>query len=329
MLAGAPLSAGRSAKPRPPSVDLRHLKYFLAIAEARSISVAAQTIGVAQPSLSQHLKRMEEELGVRLVERSPRGTMLTEEGWVLVEHARRICGMLDACVEEMRNLSGEVRGTVNFGIPPSAAMALSVPLAETVRLELPNVRLRAVESMSTYIMGWIEDRTVDLAIVYDLENADHLRATHLVTETLDFISAPDSWPFDTVPGTPVPFKDLEGVEMILPSNGLRRTIEKFAHVRGVKLNVVMDMDAMTQIKELVARGSGYAIFAPAATQDLVSRGELVRAPIIEPVLTRPVHLVHHRDVVQSRACRAVEALTLKVVRELVARGLWEGTLAEA
>ncbi|RAH99310.1 LysR family transcriptional regulator [Acuticoccus sediminis] len=307
-------------------MDLRHLRYFLAIAESRSISVAAHTIGVAQPSLSQHLRRMEEELGVRLVERSPRGTMLTEEGQVLVEHARRICGMLDACVEEMRNLSGEVKGTVAFGIPPSAAMAMSVPLAETVRLELPHVRLRAIESMSTYIKSWIDDRTVDLAIVYDLENADHLRATHLVNEELHFISAPDSWPFDTDPGTPVPFKALEAVEMILPSNGLRRTIERYAEAHGVTLNVVMDMDAMTQIKELVARGSGYAIFAPAATQDLVARGELVRARIIDPVLIRPVHLVNHRDVVLSRAGRAVEAITLKVVHELVSRGLWEGSL---
>ena len=307
-------------------MDIRQLRYFLAIAEAQSITAAAQALGVAQPSLSQHVRRMEKDLGLQLVERSARGTMLTEEGRVLAEHARRICDSLDRCMEDMRELGGVIGGRVCFGMPPSCSMVMSVPLAETVRLELPEVRLRAVEAMSSYLKTWVQDGTVDIGFLYDLDEVGHFRSTHVLDEELYFFSAPDSWPLDTPPGAPVPLRDLETLDMVLPSGGLRRLIEQTCNANDVRLNVVIEMDAMTQIKELVARGSGYTIFAPVAAQDFVARGELLRARIIEPTITRPVHLVHNPARVMTRACRAIEDATLKVARELVRRGIWEGTL---
>jgi len=195
-----------------------------------------------------------------------------------------------------------------------------------VRLELPEVRLRAVEAMSGYIKHWIDDGTVDIGFLYDLSDAGPLRATHVMDEALYFYSAPDAWPLDTPPGTPVALRDLQRLDMILTSNGLRQTIEGYCQRNGVSLNVVIEMDAMTQIKELVARGSGYTIFAPVAAQDFVRRGELLRAPIVEPRMTRPVYLVSNPARVMTRACRSVEQVTLDVARELVQRGIWEATL---
>lgn len=307
-------------------MDIRHLRYFLAIADAPSISAAAQAIGVAQPSLSQHLHRMEKELSVRLVERSARGTQLTDEGMILVEHARGICASLDRCVADMRELGGAVRGRVCFGMPPSCSMIMSVPLAETVRLELPDIRLRAVETMSGYLKAWLLDGTVDIAFLYDLKDMHNVCSVHILNEELFFYSAPDAWPLNTPPGAPVPLAALQGLDMILTSAGLRNLIEEYCAQNGVTLNVVVEMDAMTQIKEFVARGSGYTIFAPVAAQDFVKRGELLRAPIIQPTMTRPVHLVRSPARVTNLACRAVEAATLTVARELVQRGIWEGNL---
>ncbi|WP_319532646.1 LysR family transcriptional regulator [uncultured Cohaesibacter sp.] len=120
-------------------MDIRQLRYFIAIAEARSISAAAQKLRIAQPSLSQHLVNMERELGVKLVERSARGSVLTNEGEILLGRAYEICQMVETCVSEIKELSGEVRGRVRFGMPPSVSMVMSVPLAETVRLDLPKV----------------------------------------------------------------------------------------------------------------------------------------------------------------------------------------------
>ncbi|WP_375690669.1 LysR family transcriptional regulator [Pseudooceanicola sp. LIPI14-2-Ac024] len=307
-------------------MNIRQLQYFIAIAETRSLSSAAQKVGVAQPSLSQQVANMERELGVRLIERSPRGSVPTPEGEVLLRHARDICARLDRCIDEMREIGGVPRGDVRFGMPPSVSMVMSVPLAETVRLDLPEVRLRASEAMSGFIRTWIEDGTVDLGFLYGDEMVKDLRATHVLDEQLCFFSAPDAWPLETAPGSPVRLRDLRGVEMVLPGapHGLRRILDRAASDAGTALTVVTEMDAMTQIKELVARGSGYSIFAPAACHDFVASGRLVSAPIVDPVISRPVYLVRHPDSPASRAVKAVERVTLSVAREMVERGIWQG-----
>ena len=311
-------------------MDIRHLKYFVAISQERSLSAASLRLGVAQPSLSQHVIRLEEELGVPLMVRSPRGIVLTEEGNLLARHAREICRSLDRCVADLKEAGGAPRGPVAFGMPPSVSMVMSVPLAETVRVEMPQVRLQAIEAMSGYIKTWLEDGTVDLAFLYDLDRKEHFHAQHILDEQLCFFSAPDAWPLDTAPGTPVPLARIAGLELILPSptHGLTITINRHAQAHGITLNVVIEMDAMTQIKELVARGSGYTIFAPAAAHDFVRRGELVKSPIVAPQITRPVLLVTNPARTQSRAGRAVIDLTMQVARDLVRRGIWEGRLRD-
>lgn len=309
-------------------MDIRQLRYFIAIAEARSLSSAAHQLRIAQPSLSQHLVNMEQELKVKLVERSPRGSALTPEGEILLRHARDICTRLEVCTKEMLELSADVRGNVRFGMPPSVSMVMSVPLAETVRLELPSVRLRASEAMSGFIKTWIDDGTVEIGFLYDLQGVEHFHCRHVLDEQLYFFSAPDAWPLKTEPGTPVPLHDLQNVELVLPGepHGLRRIIEEASAKYGATLNIVTELDAMTQIKELVARGSGYSIFAPAACHDFVEAGRLLKAPIIDPVISRPVYLVRNPNLVQTRACAAVETITLNVAREMIERGIWEGKL---
>ncbi len=88
------------------------------------------------------------------------------------------------------------------------------------------------------------------------------------------------------------------------------------------------MDSLAQIKSLVARGSAHTILAPAATYDFESRGELVSSLIVDPAISRPVHLVRNPERPRSRAAFEVEKTTRAVVIELVKRGIWRGTLEE-
>ena len=311
-------------------MDIRHLKYFIAISEEKSLSAASRRLGVAQPSLSQHVIKLEDELGLPLITRSAQGIQLTEEGRLLLRHAREICGSLAACLSEMKESGSAVRGRVAFGMPPSVSMVMSVPLAETVRIEFPDVRLQAIEAMSGFIRNWIGDQTVDIGFLYEIDKKDSFHAIPILDEQLCFFAAPDNWPLATPPGAPTSLAALRDFDLILPSpsHGLRKTIEKHARAGGIELNVVIEMDAMTQIKELVARGSGYTIFSPAAAYDFVARGELVKAPITDPDMSRPVYLVHSTARPMTRACRAVQRLTLEVARDLVRRGIWEGRLRD-
>lgn len=306
-------------------MDIRQLRYFIAIAEEGSLSQASQRLHVAQPSLSQQMLKLEADLGVTLLERSPRGVTLTEPGRILLDRAREITAALARAAEDVRQAGTVPQGAVAFGLPSSVSMVLSVPLAETVRIELPKVRLRAIEAMSGFIQDWLVAQSIDLGILYDLGAARHLSHTLLMTERLRFFSAPDAWPFRSRAGSPVRLADLAGVELILPSqnHGLRVMIDRHARARGVALDVVVEMDALSQIKTLVERGSGHTILAPAAAIDRVERGELIMAPIVEPELVRPVHLVRNPAKPVTQASRAVERVCRQVIADLIRRGIWQ------
>lgn len=305
-------------------MDIRQLRYFIAIAEEGSLSAAAQRVNVAQPSLSQHVLALERDLDVKLLERSPRGVTLTQSGEVLLSHARGIVRALEVATVAVRQSGSEPAGEVSFGLPSSVSMVLSVPLAETVRLELPKVRLRAIEAMSGFIQTWLEDQSIELGILYDVSAVRHLRHRKLMTEDLYFFSAVDAWPFPVAPGAPVRLAEIAPLELVLPSkhHGLRIMIDRFARSRGLNLNVATEMDALSQIKTMVSRGSGYTILAPAAAIDFVDRGELLMAPIVEPSMTRPVYLVRNPAKPVTAASREVERITIEVIRDLIARGIW-------
>lgn len=308
-------------------MDIKQLRYFIAIAEEGSLSAASQRLRVAQPSLSQHVIKIEQELGVTLINRSPRGVALTSSGEILLHHAREICQSMSVCQESVRQSGGVQEGSVAFGLPSSISMVLSVPLAETVRQLLPKVKLRAVEAMSGFIREWLQDETIDLGFLYDYDDARLFEARELMQEELYFFAAADNWPLKRAIGEPVPLAEIAGLDLVLPSqhHGMRRTIEKFAQSRGLDLNVCIEMDALAQIKELVARGSGYTILAAAAAHDRAQRGELVSSPIVEPVMTRPIHLVRKLTRPQTYVSREVERITLEVIDDLVARGIWKVT----
>jgi LysR family nitrogen assimilation transcriptional regulator len=306
-------------------MDIRQLKYFVAIAEEGSLSAAAQRVNVAQPSLSQHVIALEGELHVKLLERSPRGITLTGPGEVLLSHAREIVAAMEYAKEAVRQSGSEPQGDVAFGLPSSIASVLSVPLAETIRLELPKVRLRAIDAMSGFIKTWLEEQSIDLGMLYDINAVGHLKHRLLMSEELHFFSAPDAWPFKSEAGSPVRLADLARVELVLPSkhHGLRIMIDRIIKSHGVVLDIATEMDGLGQIKTLVARGSGYTILAPAAAIDFVDRGELIMAQIVEPRLVRPVYMVRNPAKPVTRASLEVERISLEVIHDLVARGIWQ------
>lgn len=310
-------------------MELKQIKYFLAIAEHGSLAAAAEAVGIAQPSISVQLKNLEGRLGTQLFIRSPRGVTLTDAGSVFVERAHEILDAVDRARCDVRQAGETPSGKVVFGFPSSVSMVLSVPLAETIRLNLPEVRLRAVDAMSGFIKEWLEEESVDLAILYETTGLKNAEITTLLEEDLHFYAPPDLWPFKTPPGEPIRLEELSGLELVLPSksHGLRMLIDRVCRAAGQHLNVVVEMDSLSQIKSLVTRGSAFTILAPAAAGDFEERGELASSVIIDPKFSRPVQLVRNPKHVRTRAALEVERTTVAVVQELVARGIWRGRLA--
>ncbi len=137
------------------ALELRQLRYFLALAEHGSISAAANALSMAQPSLSENIAKIEKSLDVKLAIRGVRGIQLTEAGVELARRGQEIIGSMNALIDEVRQLDSQPKGPVSVGLPPSLSILLSVPLLETIYADYPLIRLHIAEAMSGDILDWI------------------------------------------------------------------------------------------------------------------------------------------------------------------------------
>jgi LysR family transcriptional regulator, nitrogen assimilation regulatory protein len=132
-------------------MDLRQLKYFVQITESGNLSRAAEVLRVAQPSLSQQMRNLEDELGVELLARHARGVTPTELGQLLYNHARRILAEVDRAKESVRSHSANPSGRISVGLPTSASRGLSLSLFLALAQRQPNITLHLVEAMTGYL----------------------------------------------------------------------------------------------------------------------------------------------------------------------------------
>lgn len=301
-------------------LDIKQLRYFVKIAEQGSFSQGARMLHVAQPALSHHIRQLEDELGVQLLERHARGVRLTEPGQRLLDHARLVLRQLETAREEVADLTQTPRGTVRVGLATAVSTVLTVPLIEAARRRVPEIDLKVVETMSGFIKEWVSNGRIDLAVLYNVDGHENFRIEPLLHEDLCLVAPPEA----TLAADPLPFAALAEMPLILPStaHGLRLLVDSFAAARGIPLRVVLDMDSTAQIIRLVGRGHGFSVLSPAAVHAAAGRGEVREVHIVEPTVTRSVVFASREGWAGSRALDAVRVLIVEVVRQLVADGVW-------
>jgi LysR family nitrogen assimilation transcriptional regulator len=306
-------------------LNLKQLSYFLSLAEYGSISAAANALNMSQPSLSENVAKLEKQLEVQLALRGSRGIQMTEAGMALAKRGGEILRNVEEMIEEIRGLSGEPRGPVAIGLPPSLSILLSVPLVETIHSEHPNVRLHVAEAMSGDILEWIASDRLDLGCVYEAYDSTPYSFEPLLTEELFVVTAPDNWDApigpDGVALEPISATRLQELPLVLtsPAHGARKLQEKFARSIGIELNVVAAIDSLPHIVEMVGRASAYTILSHGAVLHQVAEGKLALVRIQEPTIKRTAYIVRKRTRPITRACTVVEECVTSIIHELVDR----------
>lgn len=311
-------------------MDLRQLRYFVAIVEQGSFSKAAATLNVAQPALSLHVRNMEADLGTALLFRSPQGVMATEAGEILLRNARIIIDQFAITQEEIRGHEAEPAGEVRLGLPGTISQILSVPLIIAARRRYPKIKLRIAEAMSGFITEWIRESRIDIAVLYIPVEDRVLTSYPVLTEELCLLGpATPMEGIKTPPFGPLALAKVAPLPLILPSanHGLRELLEREATSNSLDLNTVIDVDSYGNIKELVEKGMGYSILPFNAIAREVREGRLRSWRITKPELKRDVHLVHPADRPMTNAVSAIEALCRDTLLELAATGQWSGAKA--
>ncbi|MGW3950986.1 LysR family transcriptional regulator [Streptomyces sp. NPDC004752] len=146
-------------------MELRHLRYFVAVAEEGSVNRAARRLLVSQPSLSRQIVQLERELGQRLLQRTPRGVRLTPAGQVLLPHAHQLLTMADATRETVAGASA-VRQPVTLGVPPGTDGTWLIALVDMLRDRLPHAALEYIEATSSDQLRLLGGGRLDLGLVH-------------------------------------------------------------------------------------------------------------------------------------------------------------------
>ncbi|RMI17279.1 LysR family transcriptional regulator [Pseudoroseomonas wenyumeiae] len=315
------------------SMNLRSLKAFVAVVEEGSFSAAAGRLRIAQPALSLQARKLEEELGCQLLQRLPRGVVATPSGLKLLGHARDLLARADAARDDLRGDAAEPTGGVTIGLPQSMAAMLTQPLLSHVLGELPQVKLRVVESMTGYIPDWVREGRLDLGMVFRGEGGRGLVLDRLLDEQLFLVGPPEPTSGPPASGSGrigrVAFADLARLPMILPGapHGLRELIDERARRSGIKLKVVAEVDALAQLTAAAGAGLGWSILSFTTIQEALEAGRVAAWRIEEPTINRSVYLCSPSDRLGTRAVLAVGARLREIIAQLVRAGAWPATLA--
>lgn len=305
------------------ALDLRRLRYFLAIVEEGAFSRAAARLGVAQPALSLHVRRMEEELGTPLLLRSAAGVTPTEAGALLAERARGILADVERIEEEVRGLGAAPAGLVRIGLPGTIADMVAAPLIARAADQFPAVRLQIAEAMSGFVAEWLRDGRVDLAVLYldpAAARAMGLRIAPLLDEELVALGPPG---METAPMQGL--APLAALPLILPSgaHGLRAMLDRLARAEGIVLAPRIEIDSYQNIKRLAAQGSGVSVL-PWRAVAAEEREGLIAVRRFDPPLLRRASLAEAAGRPAARAAQAVAALLRALAEDSVDAALWTG-----
>jgi LysR family nitrogen assimilation transcriptional regulator len=304
-------------------MDVRQLRYFVRVVEAKSFTRAADEIRIAQPALGAQVRRLEEELGAALLVRHSRGVEPTEAGRALLKHAYAILRQIDQAATEVADLSGPPRGAIALGITPTVSALLGARLVQLCAERHSGIALNLVEGLSEQVMLWLAADRVDLGFTYNPQAARGIDCAELLTEELFFVGAPAQ--LDGLPKA-VGFARLVDRPLILPSrpHGLRLRIDAAAAQRGVTLDIRFEIDSVATLRELVEAGVGCTVLPYGSVRTGVRDGTLALRRIARPRLSRVLYLARGANLLESRASRAVDAVIRAVVAERIAdrMGYW-------
>jgi len=270
-------------------MDFRQLRYLVALAEERSFTQAAAREHIAQPALSQQIKRLEDELGIALVERTTRSVSITEAGQLLIARARRALAELEAARDDLLRLKGIRAGRVTIGVmhtmgPVDISLILAI-----FHERYPEVELTVREQSSEELAEMLRIDELDLAFLSVTERVEsHGLALHeLICEELVVMLPPDH---RLAPRKSLQISALAQEEFISFREGsrIRELLAGAAEQAGFVPQVKLESNESQRIRRLVARGMGVAILP---RSDALGPGaEIAVARLVSPSLTRDITL---------------------------------------
>jgi len=311
-------------------MELRQLRYFVRIVELGSMSRAALDLDLVQSALSQQISRLESELSTRLLQRTPRGVIPTEAGQAFFHEAQLTLRHAEQAVHAAQQ--ARLSGAVSMGLSPTIANVLGLPLMRAMRERYPDVRLHMVSALSGHLTSLLNARQLDLAILFDTQNARRWSVMPLLEEQLFLIQSRRQPVAPQIPhAAPISLQQLQQVPLILPSgsHGLRSSVMASFTSAGFQSQMAMEIDSLTLLMEAVDAGMGATLQPWSAVgmyRDAAERFQW--SQIADDSVRRKAALCTLSEDELSPAALAARVVLVDCARQLVQSGDWVGaTLA--
>jgi DNA-binding transcriptional LysR family regulator len=291
-------------------LDLSQLEIFLSIAEEKSFSRAAEKMLRTQPAISIAIKRLEEELGESLFDRSSKNGSMTEAGKILFSYAQRMLNLRDEAKEAVSELRGMFRGRLTIGANESTSLYLLPPLLMEYRKRHPNIKIEVFRNVSEKIPFEVQERNLDFGFLsYDPMNPQ-LQSMEIHRDELVLVVP---LKHRLAKQKQVTVKDL-GEEQFVAHNvktpSRTKILELFAQNRA-PLNICIELATLETIKEFVLLGAGIAILPRLAVEAEIKAGKLVEVGVKGMKIEKTLRLVYRREASLSHAAKSF----LEIVKE--------------
>jgi LysR family hydrogen peroxide-inducible transcriptional activator len=286
-------------------VNLRDLRYFVALAETKHFGKAAERSYVSQPTLSAQIKKLENYLGVQLIERHPRRVTLTETGQKILPIARRILQESDEIISIARNEHDPLAGKLKVALIPTIGPYLLPLVARKLRKQLPKLKLMLYEYQTQPLLEKLRNGEIDLGIIALPVALDGLEAAELYEENFT-AAVPNGHPL--AKRTTVRLDDLSGETLLLLEDGhcLRDQALDVCSRVDVKEADEYRATSLETLRQMVAAGLGVTLLPELATRGPFGSGQgLTVKSFAKPIPTRTVGAVWRKSSSRTEAIQAV------------------------
>lgn len=283
-------------------MQLKTLKVFCDVVGRRSFSRAADDNGISQSGASQMVNHLEEELGVRLIDRSKRPFLLTPEGEVYYEGCKKLVHRYFALEEEVRTLHEEVAGRVSVASIYSVGLSYMEGLVQRFVAKYPKANVRTEYQHPNKVYELVDDDQVDFGLVSYPKSTRTLKALPWRDEPMVLVCAVGH---ALAKEESIPLSALDGQKLVAFDGGLpiRRELDKALAVAEAETDVVMEFDNIETIKRAVEIGSGVSLLpAPTVVRE-VAAGSLVAVPLKDTTLVRPLGIIQRKSVELGKTAR--------------------------
>ncbi|MBP6820612.1 MAG: LysR family transcriptional regulator [Acidobacteria bacterium] len=291
-------------------MDFSQLEIFLSIAEEKSFSRAAEKMFRTQPAISIAIKRLEEELGESLFDRSSKNGSLTEAGRILLSYAQRMINLREEARESVSELRGMFRGRLTIGANESTSLYLLPPLLMEYRKRHPKIKIEVFRALSEKIPLEVSERNLDFGFLSYDPMHPNLQSIEVHKDELTLVVPPNH---PLAKHKQVTVKDL-GEQQFVAHNvktpSRTKIFELFAQ-QHTPLNICLELATLETIKEFVLLDVGIAILPRLAVEAEINSGKLVEVLVKGMKIEKTLRLVYRREASLSHAAKSF----LDIVKE--------------